>query len=340
MSALAPTTESAATQEFLAPSPGFHLQEKTVSANAAAALARPQVRRLPSRAPHLLLVANARASGLQAQPELVDGAARLLKALGGRVELHRTFSLDELAATIVPDGRRVVLMGGDGSLHAVANLPGPKPELALIPAGKANNVATALGVPRDLRAAARLAASGTARPIDAIAVENSERRYLAVEGVSVGFHALARSEYRAANSADTLAGIKAGIGALARFGSMTLAVEHDGTLEVLRAAQLFVVNFPLFGPSLRVAPGADPGDGLLDLVALEADSRHELLGLVPHLRAGTHVGRRGVRHLQARSLRISSGGRSPFIADTTNLGNGSVRLTAVPGALNLVGGSA
>ena len=300
----------------------------------------PRPRRLRSLAPHLVLVANARASGLQARPDLVDAAAQTLEAHGGRVEVHWTSSLDELAATIVPDGRRVVLMGGDGSLHAVANLPGPKPELALIPAGKANNIASAFGVPRDVDAAARLAVTGRARPVDAIAVENSERRYLAVEGVSVGFHALARSEYHSENSADTLAGIKAGIGALARFSPMTLAVEHDGTLEVLRAAQLFVVNFPLFGPSLRVAAGADPGDGLLDLVALEAGSRHELLALVPHLRAGTHIGRRGVRHLRARTLRISSGGRSPFIADTTNLGNGSVRLTAVPGALNLVGGSA
>ena len=297
-------------------------------------------RRLAALAPEVLLVANARASGLQANPELVEAAAQILRGQNRRVDVRWTSSLDELAAALVPDGRRVALMGGDGSLHAAANIPGPKPELALIPAGKANNVATALGIPRDLEAAARLAATGSARPVDAIGVETAGRRYLAVEGVSVGFHALARSEYHSENSADTLAGIKAGVGALARFGSMTLAVEHDGTLEVLRAAQLFVVNFPLFGPSLRVAPGADPGDGLLDLVALEAESRHELLGLVPHLRAGTHVERPGVRHLQARSIRISSGGRSPFIADTTNLGTGSVLLTVEPGAIRLVGGSA
>lgn len=300
-----------------------------------------QPRRLRSLAPHLLLVANARASGVQANPELVDIAERILRAAGGRVEARRTSSLDELADALVPDGRRVVLLGGDGSLHAAANLPGPKPELALVPAGKANNVATALGIPRDVEGAARLAVTGAARAVDALAVETRDgRRHLAVEGLSVGFHALARSEYRAENSADTLAGIKAGVGALARFDSMTLAVEHDGSLEVLRAAQLFVVNFPLFGPGLRVAPGADPGDGFADLVALEADSRHELLALVPHLRAGTHLGRAGVRHLRARTVRISSGGRSPFIADTTNLGTGPIRLAVEPGALQLVGGSA
>ena len=56
-----------------------------------------------------------------------------------------------------------MLLGGDGSLHAAANVPGPKPELAIIPAGGANNVARSLGVPVDLAAAARLAVAGDAR---------------------------------------------------------------------------------------------------------------------------------------------------------------------------------
>jgi hypothetical protein len=37
-------------------------------------------------------------------------------------------------------------------------------------------------------------------------------------------------------------------------------------------------------------------------------------------------------------MRIATGGRSPIIGDTTNLGSGSVELTVVPGALEIVGG--
>src|SRR5918992_665041 len=164
MSAAAPISP-----EFTATSPGSYNQETVVAAHAATATAATRIAPAPTRrhvrstSPHLLLVANANSSGLAARPELIDGALALLRLSGGRPELRKTRSLDELAAAVA-DERRVVLMGGDGSLHAAANLPGPKPELALIPAGKANNVARSLGIPTDIEAAARLAVTGAARP--------------------------------------------------------------------------------------------------------------------------------------------------------------------------------
>ena len=296
-------------------------------------------RRLRSLSPHLLLVANGNASGLTRHPELVQDSARLLRSAGARVESLVTSTLDELAYVLASAERRVVLLGGDGSLHAAANTPGHKPELALIPGGKANNVARSLGIPLDLDAAARLAVEGRAHPIDAIAAQTATRRHLAVEGVSVGFHALARSQYRAKNSADTAAGIRAGLGAFTRFEPMTMAVGLDGSCELMRLSQLFVVNMPLFGPGLRVAP-ADPTDGLLDVVAIEGGGRLSLLPLAARLRRGTHLGTDGVRSFRASTVRISTRGVSPVIADTTDLGSDTVELSVVPQALELVGRAA
>ena len=297
-------------------------------------------RRLRSLSSHLLLVANGNASGLGRRPELVADSVHQLRSAGARVEYLVTTSLEELELALATAERRVVLLGGDGSLHAAANASGPKPELALIPGGRANNVARSLGVPLELDAAARLAVEGPARPIDAIAARAGGRSYLAVEGVSVGFHALARSQYRATNSADTAAGIRAGLGAVARFEPITMAVGLDGSCELMRLAQLFVVNMPLFGPGLRVSPSADPADGLLDVVALESAGRRSLLPLAARLRRGTHLEREGVRAFRVRTVRISTRGASPVIADTTDLGTGTVELTVVPHALELVGRAA
>jgi diacylglycerol kinase (ATP) len=297
-------------------------------------------RRLRSLSPHLLLVANGNASGLSRHPELVSDSARLLRSAGARVETRVTTELEELELALSEAERRVVLLGGDGSLHAAANTPGPKPELALIPGGKANNVARSLGVPLELDAAARLAVEGSAHAIDAIAARTPTRTHLAVEGVSVGFHALARSQYRAKNSADTAAGIRAGLGALARFEPITVAVGLDGSCELMRLTQLFVVNMPLFGPGLRVAPSADPSDGVLDVVALEGAGRLALVTQAARLRRGTHLGTDGVRSFRAQSVRISTRGASPVIADTTDLGYDTVELTVVPHALQVVGRAA
>jgi diacylglycerol kinase (ATP) len=283
------------------------------------------------------MVANANASGIVRHPEVVDGARRLLRSTGARVDVHLTSTIDELGELLSEAGRRVVLLGGDGSLHAAANLPGPKPELALLPAGRANNVARSLGVPTDLSAAARLAVAGATRPLDLIAARTATRRYLVVEGVSAGFHALARADYHGSNSSDVGAAVRAGIGAVARFKPLVVGLEVDGEFQVLRIGQLFAANLPLFGPGLHVAPGADPADGLIDVVAIDVAGRRSLIPLASRLRRGDHLGRPGVTRVSARKIRIATGGRSPIIADTTNLGSGTVELTVLPGALEIVG---
>ena len=291
---------------------------------------------LRSLSPRVVLVANGRASGVAGRTGRIDAAAEALRRHGADVEVQTTSSVDELAELMRAQTHRVVLLGGDGSVHAAANVPGPKPELALIPAGKANNIAHGLGIPVDLDAAARLAVTGAARPVDAIRATTATRSYIAVEGVSVGFHAYARASYHSDNSADLGAGISAALGAVRGFHTVTAAVQIDDALELFSFAQLFVVNFELYGPGFHVAPDADPADGRLDLVSIEASRRRDLPAMLSRLRHGTHVGRDGVRHRRAHRIRIATGGLAPVIADTTNLGTGPVELRAEPWALGIV----
>ena len=287
----------------------------------------------------LLLVANANASGFGGRPETVERVSGLLQEAGGVVEAQLTRSVEELGDLIRAEPeRRLVLLGGDGTLHAVANLPGPKPEIALIPAGKANNIATSLGIPVELPEAAELAVRGSAHPIDLIAATTNGRRYLAVEGASVGFLAIARSGYRGRNSADFLAGIRAGIAALTKFDPLCVEVEAHGDSERMRVGQLFVANLPLYSYGLRVAPTADPTDGLLDLTAIRARSRPSLVMALARLRRRPEQSCPGYRCWREKKVRIATGGRSPIIADSTNLGSGPVELGIEPAALEVVSG--
>jgi diacylglycerol kinase (ATP) len=291
----------------------------------------------PATRDHFVLVANGSASGLDGTRHAAVDARRALSAWGAAVELHVTESVGELTEVWPAfQDRRVILLGGDGTLHAAANLPFGPPELALLPAGRANNVARALGIPLDLAAAARLAARGSARAIDLIAASNGSQTWHAVEGVSVGFHALARASYRAANSGDVGAAIRSGLSALRRFDGVALCVSSDGRPELLRAGQLFVANLSLYAFGLRVAPHARPDDGLLDVVVLPWEGRARLLPTIVRLRRGTHLTRGGVRSWTASRVRVGTRGQSPVIADTTNLGTGPVTLQVAPAALRLV----
>jgi diacylglycerol kinase (ATP) len=283
----------------------------------------------------LVFIANANASGV-ADGAKLDVALRALRARGARVETRLTGSLDELAATMAEAHDRVVLLGGDGTLHAVANLPGPLPELALLPAGRANNVARSLDIPLELERAAALAVDGEARPIDAIDARSDTRSYRAVEGISIGFHARARVKYRAENSAALTRGLLVGLTTLWKFRPMNVVIESNGERQVMKIGQLFAANLPLYGFGMRVAPDADPADGELDLVTIDVATRRSLVAMIPRARRGTHYGRPGVRALRASRITLDPGGASPVIADSTDLGSGPVELTVAPGALRVV----
>lgn len=286
--------------------------------------------------PPLLLVVNASASGVRG-PRGPAALRDALRAAGGHVDVEVTHSVEDLRACMeAADGRRVVLAGGDGTVHAAAACDVPDVELALIPAGRANNVAHALGIPVEPEQAVDLAVRGTARPLDAIETRTARGRVVAVEGLSVGFLAMARTRYHASNSAHPLAAVRAGVAAVGAFHPLEVRVSLPDGPELLHVAQLFVANLSLYLSGWPVAPDADPRDGLLDIVAIDGRGRTSIPGMLMRLRRGTHLGHHGVTVRRVASLRLSTGGRSPVIADSDDLGLGPVDVRVLPGALRLV----
>ncbi len=231
--------------------------------------------------------------------------------------------------------RRVVLVGGDGTVHAAANAPLRRlPELALVPTGRANNVARALGVPTDRAGALAVAAGAPARPIDALRVATPDRFIYAVEAVSAGFQAEARSSYDAENSADLRQGLRALLRALRRYAPYRASVEVGGTqLESSRAAQLFVSNLPYFGFGFEVDPGANPSDGRLEAILIEARGRRRLVRLLAAARRGRHIGRRGVRRVSATRARLTE--ELPLVADAVPLGVTTATVSVEPARLRV-----
>lgn len=285
----------------------------------------------------VVVVVNARASSVPS-PARCDRLVARLRDAGADVELERTSSLEELAAIWArEDGRRMVLVGGDGSVHAVAALPGPARDIALIPAGRANNVARSLRIPVDHDAAAALAVAGEVRPIDLVEARAPSGRHVVVEGVSAGFLALARTRYHARNSADLRAALRAGAGVLGDFRpfAVHLAGGVPGS-EDLVLAQVFVANLPLYAFGLHVAPHALPADGVLDLVGVAADHRRDVLRMLLDLRRDTHYDDERVHLWRSRSITLQTGGVSPIVADSVDLGPGPVALSVLPRALRIV----
>ena len=289
-------------------------------------------------APPLLVVVNARASGVADPRRTADQLVERLEQLGASARALVTLTRDDLfdaLRTAAATGRRAVLVGGDGSVHDTANAPlEPLPEIALVPAGRANNVARGLGIPMRRGDALRVAARAPVRPVDALRVQTPRGCIYAVEAVSGGFQAAARDGYAGDNSGDLRGGTGALLRALRRYTPYTIRVRGDaGELTTARGAQLFVSNLPLFGFGFRVDPGADPSDGRAEIIVMEAAGRRRLLRLLAATYRGRHVSLGGVRCVSSERADVLV--PIPLVADTVALGTTTATVTIAPARLRV-----
>jgi diacylglycerol kinase (ATP) len=286
----------------------------------------------------LHVAVNRNASGLEDPEATGRELVAILEELGEQAEAVVTGSERELWDVLRSAealDRRVVLVGGDGTIHAAANAPLKRlPEVALVPTGRANNVARALGIPVSRAGALAVAARAPARPLDALRVATPDRFVYAVEAVSAGFQAEARSGYEAENSADLVQGVKALVRAVRRYRPYALNVEMAGDrMRSRQAAQLFLSNLPYFGFGFEVDPGADPSDGRLEAILLEARGRGRLLRLLAAARRGRHIGRRGVQRVSATRARLTE--PLPLVADAVPLGVSTATVSVEPARLRV-----
>jgi diacylglycerol kinase (ATP) len=295
----------------------------------------------PSRArffsPAVELVVNANASGAGGAADVLARATHALRAAGAQVHARLTADERQLADAVRgANGRRLVLVGGDGTVHALANLDVPVlPPAALLPAGRANNIARALGIPVDWRAAASVAVWGRPADVDVLKVVTPERTLFAVEGVSAGFHAAARHRYEGTNSGDLAAGVRALAAELRAFRPFAMELEVDGAPFVDRpVAQAFVSNLPFFGFGFRVDPFADWSDGRAEAIVLDARSRRDVVRLLGAARNGHHLLHSATTWRRGRQARFDTA--LPLVADAQPLGVTTATVTVVAGRLHLV----
>ena len=256
----------------------------------------------------LLVVVN-RSAGT-ADDEALDTALDVLRG-GTDVEVAATADAGELDRVLAGlDGRRPVVAGGDGSLHAaVAALDRAgaldRP-LGVLPLGTGNDLARALGLPLDPAAAAAVVLGGTARPLDLL---RDDAGGIVVNAVHAGVGADAGE--RAHRLKDTLGAVAYPIGA-AVAGVTTpgwrLRVEVDGTAVVDGGTPVLmagVCNGPTIGGGTALAPDARPDDGLADVVVVTATGPAARAAFAAALATGRHAGRDDVVVVRGREVSLS-----------------------------------
>ena len=206
--------------------------------------------------------------------ERLPEALGLLRARFGRVPVYPAADpgdAETLAAELAPEVDVLVVFGGDGTVHEVANglpLGGDGLVVALLPAGTGNDLARAIGMPPDPVAAATELEGARPRALDLL--DCGPRR--AANGINAGFAAaatdvLSRRVKKALGPAAYVAGgIRSGINP----PTWPARVEVDGRVVEGEALAVVVGNGGSFGGGRWLLPDADVGDGLLDVLVVPA----------------------------------------------------------------------
>ncbi|MFS8479063.1 MAG: YegS/Rv2252/BmrU family lipid kinase [Micromonosporaceae bacterium] len=275
-------------------------------------------------------------------PALVDrlgAAGHTVRPLPARTREEA----QEACHTAVADGASaLVAMGGDGTVHlALQAVAGTDVALGVVPVGTGNDFAAAVGVPLEpmaaVEACVRALREGTGARVDLARISapgGGQRWFGAV--LAAGFDAVVneranRMRWPRGDRRYDIAIFRELVGLRPR--SYTLRL--DGTEHRVEAVLVAVGNTPSYGGGMRICPGADPTDGLLDVVVGGPLTRTQLIRLKPRVYSGTHIAHPLVTTYQASTVEIVAD-RITGYADGERTLPLPVTVTSAPGALRVL----
>ena len=246
-----------------------------------------------------------------------------------------------LAAQAARDGAScVVAVGGDGTVHEVANgllRHSGAVSLGVVPVGSGNDFAKLVGMygHDPVRAVQRLV-TAQVRRFDVGQV--LDECFVNTMGLGFGPEVV-----RVRNAMPGLTGFLSYLipvyRAFARFRAPRLELRSTECAESGYMMMVEVCNGTTAGGSYRVAPRADPSDGRLDVCLVRRVSLLRFLIAVPRVMRGTHTRMREVVMFQTRELTIRSPDQPLFLHLDGELREPAARECTVrvePGRLNVL----
>jgi len=214
----------------------------------------------------------------------------------------------QLAQDAVREGcAAIVCVGGDGTLHEVANglIEGYIP-INIVPCGTGNDFAKSLPLVKDPIAAFRQQLDGQPRPVDFCRM--NEEAFLNVAGTGFDVEVLRQSKQGKHGGGGLRHYLRALFAALRNFKPIDARVTIDGETSERSLTLITISNGKYFGGGMKVAPTAVPDDGYFDAVIIRAVKRWQVPFLLPLFIVGLHTKLRITTVVRCKSLILESAG--------------------------------
>ncbi|GAB5534965.1 MAG: diacylglycerol kinase [Rubricoccaceae bacterium] len=245
----------------------------------------------------------------------------------------------------------VVAAGGDGTVHLVANGlmavgddASSRPVLGILPRGTGNDFARTLGLPlgTTLSDALAILRTGPRRALDLIRMDHATGGCYAVNvcagGFSTTIDAMMTDDLK--STWGPFAYVVGGVRAIPEMDAHDVRLDCDGgPPERVRAVNVVVGNGRTAGGGHRVAPRANPEDGLLDVVVIREGSALETSRLAAIALSGTdYLDDELVIYNRVHRLRVEASPGMLFNVDGEVLTDEPVTFEAAHAALQFVVG--
>ncbi|MGP3610146.1 MULTISPECIES: diacylglycerol/lipid kinase family protein [Anoxybacillaceae] len=204
----------------------------------------------------------------------------------------------------------VVAVGGDGTIHDVANgLIHSNIPLGIIPAGSGNDLARALDIPMDYKRALERILRGKKRKMDVGKI--GEEYCMTVTGI--GFDGKVAEINNTAKYKDLLNLVRLGdlsyglsvLHALFQYRPVRIQLKIDGEVQSFSNVWFIAIaNTPNYGGGIKICPDACYDDGLFDICIVHSVTKWELLRTFPKAYKGKHVSHPSVTMIKGKQVEI------------------------------------
>lgn len=269
-----------------------------------------------------------------------------LEGIGYHPVYQATSSEEDLDQALETAKGTVFVAGGDGTIRATAlHMLGRDLQLGILPMGTANNIGRTLGIvgePLDIIQQMRRAVTV---PFDVGHVRAPWGEDHFLEACGCGLYADMLAAYNPENGKSPMRALQVMSTTLAGYQPQSLMVclDHQDMSGSFLMAE--VLNTQATGPRMRLAPAAQPGDGLFDVVTIDPEQRDSMFSYLGALIGGNFTDLASVSHHQGSVVEIHWTGQ-PFHVDgevrpkgatgTLEGAEGQVFIELLPGALHML----
>lgn len=239
----------------------------------------------------------------------LDTVIRIFQESGNKVSIHRASSPEdiELVASQCGDVDRMVIAGGDGSIHQAVNgllkiAAAKRPALGVLPVGTANDLAFTLGLPKGISEACKVIAKGNELMMDTGMVNG--RFFVNVASAGLLTDVSQKVDTRVKNTLGQLAYFLKGIESLPSFKPFRVEYERDGIKYSDEIVLLIAANGHSVGGVRKFVPKASLTDGKLDVLMVPSAGWPETIRLLLSVLSGERSKSDKMKEFQTSDLTV------------------------------------